>query len=270
MFQSPGAILFHLGPLAIRWYGLMIALGFIAATYFGAKLAKRWDLDSETFVNAALIGFIGGIIGARLYFVAVSWNYFSIHPEEIVMTWKGGMSIHGGIIGGVLFGLATFYFSKFPILKGLDISGCGLALGQGIGRWGNFFNSEAFGGPVDTNFPLRLFIPLENRPEKYISHEFFHPTFLYESVLDIALFVFLYCFVTKKLEKYPGLSFMVYLFGYSVIRLLIEPMRLDSIKTNNIPVPIIASIACIIFAIAGAIALMIYHKKSNSGKDSNG
>ena len=262
MFQSPGPILFSLGPITIRWYGLMIALGFVAATYFASKLAKRWNLDSEKFVNAALLGFVGGILGARLYFVAVSWSYFSVHPEEILMTWKGGMSIHGGIIGGVLFGLLYFYYSKFPLLKGLDISGVGLALGQGIGRWGNFFNSEAFGGPVAENFPLKLSIPLESRPEKYMSHEYFHPTFLYESIFDILLFVFLYAFVTEKLKNYPGVTFMVYLGVYSIGRLMIEPIRLDSIKTtDNIPIPIIASYVAIGLSILGAIALVSYHKK---------
>lgn len=259
MFQSPGPILFTLGPLTIRWYGLMIALGFVAATFFATRLTERLGLDSEKYVNAALLGFIGGILGARLYYVAVSWSYFSVHPQEILMTWKGGMSIHGGIIGGVLFGMLYLYYNKFPVLRGMDIAGVGLAIGQCIGRWGNFFNSEAFGLPAGADYPLKLFIPLDMRPEKYISHEFFHPTFLYESVFDLLLFLFLYTFVTRKLVNFPGISFMVYLGLYSVGRLAIEPLRLDSIKTNGIPVPIIASIVGIALALLGTLALYRYH-----------
>lgn len=249
----------------------MIALGFLAATYFATKLSDRLELDTECYFNAALIGFIGGILGGRLYFVAVSWNYFSKHPEEILMTWNGGMSIHGGIIGGVLFGMLYLYFNKFPVLRGLDISGVGLAIGQCIGRWGNFFNSEAFGGPVDKSYPLKLFIPQDMRPQKYFSHEYFHPTFLYESFFNLLLFLFLYFFVTKKLKNYPGLSFCVYLGGYSIGRLLIEPMRLDSIRTaDNIQVPIIASIVCLIASIISAVILFMYHKKNkNVSSDTN-
>lgn len=264
MFQSPGPILFSLGPLTIRWYGLMIALGFVAATYFAVKLAERLELDSEKYVNGALIGFIGGIIGARLYYVAVSWSYFSTHLAEIPMTWNGGMSIHGGIIGGVGLGVLYLYLSGFPVLRAFDLSGVGLALGQSIGRWGNFFNSEAFGSPVPDSFPLKLFIPMDMRPKVYFNHEYYHPTFLYESVLDLILFLILFLFVSKKLVNYPGMTFAVYLFGYSLIRLMIEPMRMDSIRAaSGTPVPIIASIVCAAVALVAALLLFFYHKKKS-------
>src|SRR5258707_92855 len=103
MFQSPGSIIFQLGPLPIRWYGLMIALGFLSATYFAVKLAKKWGYDPDKIVNCCLLGFLGGVIGARLYFVALSIPVFIAHPLDIFETWKGGLSIHGGLIGGILF-----------------------------------------------------------------------------------------------------------------------------------------------------------------------
>ena len=142
MFESPGSIILQLGPLTIRWYGLMIALGFLLATHFAQKLARQWELNGDKIVNCTLIGFIGGIIGARLYFVCLNLGEFSLHPLDIFQTWKGGLSIHGGLIGGILFAWIYCQLAKLPFLTCLDIGGAALPLAQAIGRWGNFFNSE--------------------------------------------------------------------------------------------------------------------------------
>ena len=261
-FQSPGSILFQIGAVTVRWYGLMIALGFLAATYAAARLGKRWQLDGEKLVNAALVGFVGGVIGARLYFVALNWSTFGAHPEDIIATWKGGMSIHGGIIGGVAAGLLYVRMCKMPVLTCLDIGGVVIPLGQAIGRWGNFFNSEAFGKPVPPEFPLKLYIPAESRPQAYSNSDFFHPTFLYESLWDLMIFALLYFLLADKLRPYPGICFLIYLAIYSFGRMMIEMLRVDSIMLFGYPAPILASIVCLVASIIGIAVLFAKYAKT--------
>jgi phosphatidylglycerol:prolipoprotein diacylglycerol transferase len=264
MFQSPGAILFQLGPLTIRWYGVMIALGFLAATYAASQLCKRWGVSKDKVINCALVSFIVGILGARLYFVALNWAHFSHHPQEILATWNGGLSIHGGILGGLLAGIIYCLTVKLSILDTADILATVAALGQAIGRWGNFFNSEAFGKPVPFDFPLRLYIPPECRPSGQQSVEFFHPTFLYESLWDLTIFAVLFYFLADRFRAYPGMCFWFYLAAYSIGRLLIEPLRTDSIMAGDVPVPIIASAVSLLIAIVGAVVLIAKHRGKSS------
>ncbi len=256
ILQSPGAIFIKLGFLTIRWYGVLIALGFLAAAFMANRLADRWQINREQMTNCALIAFIGGILGGRLYFVALNPTYFLGHPQDIMATWQGGMSIHGGIIGGFLTGAVYCHFNKLPVGRVLDLGGCCTPLAQAIGRWGNFFNSEAFGKPVSDDFPLKLFIPVENRPMQYFNHSYFHPAFLYESIWNLMIFLFLYYFAGQRLVKYPGLTFLLYLALYSLGRLLIEPIRVDSIMAGSTPVPIIASAASL--AASGILFLVLY------------
>lgn len=266
-FESPGAVLLQVGPMVGRWYGLLIALGFLAAISITAYLGPKEGIPREKLITGSLIGFIGGVIGGRLYFVACSWPYFVEHPLKILATWEGGMSIHGGIIGGFAAGLAYAYFVGLPVLRCMDIGGCGTVLAQAIGRWGNFFNSEAFGKPVGDDFILKLFISPNHRPTEFAQFSYFHPTFLYESVINLAIFLFLFFYLLNKLKNYPGVSFFVYLAIYSVGRLLIEPIRLDSIMTsNNIPIPIIASAVELLLSILIILGLVLYHnsRKKNS------
>lgn len=256
IFESPGAILFHFGPITIRWYGAMIALGFLAATFAASRLCQRWGIDQNKVINCSLICFIAGIIGARLYFVALSWQHFSNHPLEILATWNGGLSIHGGMIGALLAGVCYCRAIKLSIPVCADILASVTALGQAIGRWGNFFNSEAFGKPTPLDFPLKLFIPVESRPPGYQNFDFFHPTFLYESIFDLTLFAVLYFFLADRLKVYPGMCFLVYMASYSVGRLLIEPLRTDSIMYGSLPVPIIASATVLFASLCGIVLLM--------------
>lgn len=253
-----------LGPVTIRWYGLMIALGFLAACYAAVRLAKRWGIDGDKVVNGALVGFVGGIIGARLYFVALSWSYFSLHPQEIVATWNGGLSIHGGIIGGLLAGALYCKAVKLPVWTCLDLGCVAIPLGQAIGRWGNFFNSEAFGKPTSLGFPLKLYIPEEFRPISYQNVDFFHPTFLYESLWDLTIFALLYFLFADRLKSRPGMTFLLYLALYSVGRMLIEPLRTDSIMLAGFAVPMVASFVCLVAALLGMIVLFFRYRSVNS------
>lgn len=262
--QSPGPMFFEWGPIHIRWYAIMIACGFFAALFAIEKLATRFDIDKDKLVNGALISFIGGIIGARLYFVALNLNTYLRRPEDILAMWQGGLSIHGGILGGLAAGLVYTRIAKLPFARSCDIFGVALPLGQAIGRWGNFFNSEAFGSPVPDSFFLKLKIPAESRPLELQGHQYFHPAFLYESLWDLLLFGLLYFYVADRLKKYPGATFMVYLGGYSIGRLLIEPLRTDSIMFGTLPAPIVVSAISLVLAVAGFFLIVAKHRRATA------
>lgn len=257
-FYSPGQVFLHIGPIVIRYYGLMFLLGFILATLALRKLATKYDLDSESLINCALVCFIGGIFGARLYFVLLSLPYFMNHPLEIFAVWQGGLSIHGGIIGALLIGIWYARRNKLPILSTADVIASVVALAQAVGRWGNFFNCELYGRPVSADFLLKQYIPLEMRPAQFINNDFFHPAFLYESAWDLVLFLLLYFIVFPKFKNCPGMTFFIYIAGYSIGRILIEPIRLDSIMFGNLQIPLLVSY---IFLAVALIALAILKKR---------
>lgn len=211
-------------------------------------------------MNLCLLCFVGGIIGARLYFVALNLNFYLVHPEEILATWLGGLSIHGGLIGGLLVGVSYAQWKRLPKLAYADVIGCTLPLAQAIGRWGNFFNSEAFGKPCLSNFPIQVKIPLSSRPAAYRADEYFQPTFLYESLWNFLVFLLLYYVLSDRLKDYPGLSFLAYLALYSIGRLLVEPLRTDSIMFGAMPVPVIASVVLLVASIILAPLLVLWHK----------
>jgi phosphatidylglycerol:prolipoprotein diacylglycerol transferase len=260
-FSSPGAILFQLGPFTVRWYGAMFALGFIAATYFATRLAKRRGIDENGMINFMLLAFIGGVIGARLYYVALEWSHFQDHLMEIFATWNGGLSIHGGMIGAIVFGALYCRKVGLSLPKMLDICVTCVPLAQAIGRWGNFFNSELFGRPVPDNFPLKVFIPPESRGSQYQAYSYFHPTFFYESVWNLLTFLLLYFVLGERLKKYPAMTIFVYLLIYSIGRLLIEPLRTDSIMAGSIQVPMIASAISVVIALGGITFLAMRYRK---------
>ncbi len=230
ILTSPGAIAFHIGSLTIRWYGVFIAIAFLIAYFIAENLIKKKQLNLECFNDLILLILIFSIFFARLWFVILSWDYFKNNLTEIPMIWLGGQSIHGGIFGAIF---ATLMFSKIrkvSFYAYIDVIAVVTPLGQAIGRWGNFFNNEAFGRPVQDHFfiPIWLNIPIHYRPEKYLSYKFFHPTFLYESFFDLILFVFLYRNCLAWSNR-PGKCFWFYLFGYSIIRFFLEFIRVDSL-----------------------------------------
>jgi phosphatidylglycerol:prolipoprotein diacylglycerol transferase len=263
-FRSPGSIFFSLGPLTVRWYGVMIALGFMSASVLLVRRARQWNLDSEKIINCALTIFIGGIIGARLYFVALSWTYFSQHLSEIAATWNGGLSIHGGIVFGTIAGIIYCKVNQLPVLKIADLVGSVAPLAQAIGRWGNFFNSELFGAPVLSDFPVRLFIPPERRPLGFENAIYYHPAFLYESLWDAGLFALLYFALANRLRKYPGLTFSLYIAGYSLGRSLIEPLRLDSITMSGYKVALLVSLIWLSLSLVASIVFLAKGKRENT------
>ncbi len=231
VFQSPGPLLVEFGPLVIRWYGLLIALAVLLGLWISTKLAKARGLDGGLIADLLPLLVLAAVLGARLYYVLFEWRQYQINWLEALEIWKGGIAIHGALIGGSLAMLLFCRWRRLSFWTLLDVLLPSVVLGQAIGRWGNFFNSEAFGLP--TNLPWKLWIPAANRPAQFIDQSWFHPTFLYESLWDLGLFVLLIVLFNRKQagSKEPllktGAISCIYAIGYSLGRLWIEGLRLD-------------------------------------------
>ena len=248
MFTSPSQILCTIFGVKIYYYGVIMALaitvGILVADYIASKY---FHLKKEIMIDLAPYLIISGIIGARLYYCALNYDFYLRFPTEILAIRHGGISIHGAIMGGALGLLAFSYRHKINFLKLADVTAIGLALAQAIGRWGNFFNSEAFGTPC--NLPWKLYIAPQYRPIPYQDYQFFHPTFLYESILDIILFIILFILAKKGIIKKEGNIALIYLILYSLIRILVESLRLDCVRyVLGMPVAIFVSICIIILS----------------------
>ena len=228
MFTSPGNVAISCEYFTIYWYGIILAIAFIVGLLVISSVAKKEYQEEQIVNNVFEIAFwvlLCGILGARLYYVILCFNYYSSHLLEIFMIQNGGLSIQGGLIGGILAGLIYCKKHKLSFLQYADLYAFGLPVAQAIGRWGNFFNSEAFGRP--TTLPWGVFIPQQNRPYAYEFSELFHPTFLYESVLNFLLFLFLYFFILKRYKSHYGIISGAYLTIYAILHMLIEPLSLD-------------------------------------------
>ena len=260
MFESHTQIICTIFGVHIYFYGIILALAIVTGTfmadYFGTKF---FELKKETIIDLSPYLVIFGIIGARIYYCLLNYDFYMRFPTEILAVRHGGMSIHGAIIGGLI---GLFIFSKkrkIPAAKLCDVSAIGLALAQSIGRWGNFFNSEAFGYP--TQLPWKLYIAPQYRPIPFTDYEYFHPTFLYESLLDFCVFLLLFFAVNKKLKftQRNGNIALVYLILYSLVRIFVEYFRIDSVcYIHGYPVAMVVS-ACII--VLSSITLILKNKK---------
>ncbi len=224
---------------------IAISVGVLVSDWLGTKY---FGLKKETIIDLAPYIIIFGILGARMYYCALNYDFYLRFPTEIIAIRHGGISIHGAIFGGA-FGLWLFSTRhKLNFIKLCDVSAIGLSIAQAIGRWGNFFNSEAFGGP--TNLPWKLYIAPQYRPVPFQDYQYFHPAFLYESVLDIFVFAILITLVKKGMAKKDGDIALIYLILYSVVRIFVESFRLDSVRyIFGIPVAILVSIGIILVAI---------------------
>lgn len=251
----PHPILISLGFINIYWYGLTMVTAMAAGLFVSLRLAKKQGIDQEKILDLAVWLILAGLIGARIYEIFLEFPYYSQHPEAMVKIWQGGLAIHGAIIGGLL---ALFIFSKlkkinFWILGALVAPA--LALGQAIGRWGNWFNQELFGRP--TSLPWGIPISPFNRPQGYINFEFFQPTFLYESLGCILIFIVLvYLFKRfKKLNQNKSFIILgVYAIGYGLLRGGLEFIKIDPTPTFGVwRLPQIASLVLIILGIIALI-----------------
>jgi phosphatidylglycerol---prolipoprotein diacylglyceryl transferase len=266
VFRSPGpiALAFRLPadlPLvgglsvSIRWYGVLIASSMALGLWLSAREAVRRGESPDDLLKAAEIALIGGLIGARLYYVLFNLDYYETQPWwRIFAVWEGGLAIHGGLIAGLLAGGAYVWAKGLPLLTYLDIVAPSLALAQAIGRWGNFFNEEAFGGPTD--LPWKLFISEPRRPPAYVDQQFFHPTFLYESLWNVGAFLILYVVLRRRLERAPGALFLAYLGFYSLGRFWIEALRTDSLMLGSFRIAQIVSVTAVVVAVVGIPILL--------------
>ena len=249
MFTSPSQILCTIFGLNIYYYGvimaLAIAIGVLVSDWAGTKF---FALKKETIIDLAPYLIIFGIIGARLYYCALNYDFYLRFPTEIIAIRHGGISIHGAILGGFAGLLIFAKRHKINPFKLCDVAAIGLPIAQAIGRWGNFFNSEAFGRPTD--LPWKLYIAPQYRPIPYQDCKFFHPAFLYESILDVLIFIIVLILAkTGKLKKDGNLA-LIYLILYSIVRILVETVRLDSVKyVLGMPVAIFVSIGIIIISV---------------------
>lgn len=258
-FTSPGPIIFEVGSLQIRWYGFLIATAVIIGVTLSQYLAKRRNVNPDLLGDVAIWLVVGAIPAARLYYVIFQWPQYQANPQDLIAIWKGGIAIHGAILGGSLAALIFARLNKISFWQLADLVAPSLILGQAIGRWGNFFNSEAFGSPTD--LPWKLFIPPNNRPLGYVNFEYFHPTFLYESIWNVMVFALLLTLFFRDLRGKPALKvgtlFLVYMFAYSCGRIWIEGLRTDSLMLGPLRIAQFVSLAGIVLGLAGLAWLYI-------------
>mgnify|MGYP005812249987 CR=1 FL=1 len=227
MFASPGSIAFQIGPLAVRWYGLLIAAGVMLGTTLAHREALRRGQDPDKLLNLIVVVVLSALLGARLYYVLFNWDYYGAQLPKVFAIWEGGLAIHGALIAGALATLLCCRTASLSVPMTMDIMAPSVAIGQAIGRWGNFFNQEAFGTPTD--LPWRLYIDPYHRPPSLKAYEYFHPTFLYESLWNLLVFCVLWFVLRKRWENRRGAVTLAYLGLYSLGRFFVEGLRLDSL-----------------------------------------
>ena len=262
-FASPGPVLVEIGPLVIRWYGLLIASAVLIGLSLSRYLAKRRNVDPELISDLVIWLVIAAIPSARLYYVLFQWEEYSQNPGDIIAIWKGGIAIHGAILGGLVASLIFARLQKVSFWQLTDVVAPSLILGQAIGRWGNFFNSEAFGTPTD--LPWKLFIPRDRRPLEYLNVDYFHPTFLYESIWNLLIFSLLLTLFFRDLQRKPrlkaGTIFLLYLVGYSAGRFWIEGLRTDSLMLLGLlRIAQVVSLVGISLGVAGLLWLYVFKR----------
>ncbi|MDJ0713490.1 MAG: prolipoprotein diacylglyceryl transferase [Prochloraceae cyanobacterium] len=261
-FQSPGPILFEIGPISIRWYGLLIACAVLLGVFLSEYLAKLRNVKPSLLADLAIWLVIAAIPCARIYYVLFEWQEYSQRPGDIIAIWKGGIAIHGAIIGGTIATLIFARLNKISFWQLVDLVAPSLILGQAIGRWGNFFNSEAFGAPTD--LPWKLYIPLSNRPPQFLNEEYFHPTFLYESLWNLMVFgllIFLFFWGLRNRDKLKvGTLALVYMVAYSSGRVWIEGLRTDSLYLGPLRIAQVISLVAIAAGLAG-LAWLYFFKR---------
>lgn len=263
--------------ITIKFYGVIIAFGFTLAVLFGGRMAYTWKMSIDKMLDVLIYGTFGGIIGARLYYVAFQWDSYKDDLLSIFKIWEGGLAIYGGIIGAFL---AAYFVCKridLNFYKLLDLAGMSLLIGQGIGRWGNFTNQEAFGINTDSIFGMT-----SEKISDYISSHYssltangismdstlpVHPTFLYESIWCLFGFVVLYI-ICKKYRKFDGQLILGYGIIYGIERFFVEGLRTDSlyIGDTGLRVSQVLSLAIVVFCAALMIVRLVQINKGNVDK----
>ncbi|RKJ06828.1 prolipoprotein diacylglyceryl transferase [bacterium D16-54] len=260
----------------IAYYGIIIGLGMLAGIWMAQSDAKRRGQDPEIYLDFALYGIIFSIIGARLYYVVFQWDSYKNNLLEVFNLRAGGLAIYGGVIAAIITLAAFTRIRKLSFFSMADSGVLGLITGQIIGRWGNFFNCEAFGGYTDSLFAMRIRLSLVNENmlttdvlnhkivENGVEYIQVHPTFLYESVWNLGLLLFMLWFRHHK--KFDGEMLWIYLLGYGVGRFWIEGLRTDQLIFFHTGIPVSQALSMILILAAGAI-LVVRHRQIEKGEE---
>ena len=242
-----------LGFVKIYYYSIMILLGMAIGVYLVYREFKRHNFDVKQLDNMAFYTILCGLVGARIWYVLFNLSEYQGDVLEMFAIWHGGLAIHGAIFGGLLFLFFYCRKKKIHFLKIADIVMPAVLIGQIIGRWGNFFNQEAHGGVVTKAFLEKLWIPDFIIDGMFIKGQFYHPTFFYESIVNLIILAFILIVRRSKYIK-EGTVFSIYLMGYGVLRFFIESLRTDSLMLGSLKV---AQLVSVVFYLIGAILLTV-------------
>ena len=246
--------------IVIRYYGLMYVVAIVVGTYLFTKEVERnnIDINEDQITNVAMWAVIGGILGARIYYVVFNWDYYSYYPGEIIKIWHGGLAIHGGIIGAVI--LTYIYVKKLPMnyWQGADMAAPSVILGQAFGRFGNFMNGDAHGMPTD--LPWGVIFPPESIAGKEFPGIATHPVMIYELLINFGIFLFLWFFLKHKPHRH-GYIFCVYLILYSIGRGFVESFRADSLMMGPLRAAQVVSIITVLLLTALIVKKKLYTDK---------
>ena len=261
-----------IGDFSIAFYGIIIAIGMMLAILLAITIAKRTGQDADAYYDYAIIAIVSAIIGARLYYVAFQWEYYSKDLLKIFNLREGGLAVYGGIIAAIICICSYVKIKGKKIGPIADAAGPAVALGQCIGRWGNFFNREAFGGYSDGLFAMQLPVSAVRDSEitaeirahivevEGISYIQVHPTFLYESLWNLGVVVFLLCYF--KHRKFDGEIFLLYLAAYGLGRAWIEGLRTDQLWIPGTQIPVSQVLAVVMVLVAIGWIVVVRKKKS--------
>lgn len=257
----------------IKWYGIIITLGLLLAACYCFRRMKKFGIDDDRAIDVVMVGFVGAIICARLYYVFMEWDSYKNDLSQIFSVHSGGLAIYGGLIGAVLFGAVTAKLRKVRLMPLLDLAGLGFLIGQGIGRWGNFFNHECFGS--NTSLPWGMTSPKIQAQIKASAEDILastgvsvdpslpvHPCFLYESLWCLAGFLLLHLY--SKHRKFDGEVFFMYIGWYGLGRFFIEGLRTDSLMVGHIRISQLVAGVCVLLSVA--VIIFMRHKIKMDGE----
>ncbi len=263
-----------IGGFEIACYGIVLAFAMVTGLLIAMRAAKATGQDPDAYFDLGLTAIVISVVCARIYYVVFSWDYYREHLSEIFNLRRGGLAIYGGVIGGVATVLVFAKIRKMGCLRALDTAALGLVWGQMVGRWGNFFNREAFGGYTDGLLAMQLPVNEVRQSEitklmrahlqtidgtTYIQ---VHPTFLYESLWNLGVFLILLCLTVRVRKRFEGMVFLNYLFLYGLGRLWIEGLRTDQLLLPGTKLAVSQVLSGVLVALSGALLLIgkLYEK----------
>ena len=266
-------VAFSIGGFNVYWYGLLIGIGFMLAGTYALLNARKVGVDSDRLIDVVMVGLVCGVIGARLYYVIFDWETFQGDLSKIFDIRQGGLAIYGGILAGMAGGIIMAKIRKVRVRPAMDLAAAGFLIGQGIGRWGNFFNQEAFGRNTDSflgmsggqiqnwitnSYPYTSYY--QNFGTAMDASQPVHPCFLYESIWCLLGFVLLALFA-KKIRRYDGQIFLLYIGWYGLERAFVEGLRADSLVVGNVRISQMLAILCVVASVILQIVIGLRVKR---------